>query len=91
MCSVVASSIDRVTRAGGEFRGAGWHTEDLQYLASQPKASPVVRAVMDIAPQTVVEKSGADPQRFSGGRVLYTFHLRWANGRWTIAKLERTM
>jgi hypothetical protein len=89
LCSVVSGQVEQVVDGNGSFRGEGWRVADTQYLAGQPMRHPVVRAVIDIAPQVVIESEGAKPQRFDGGRALYTFHLRWTDGRWLVQSVER--
>lgn len=88
-CEAIADSIDTVSAAGGWLRGDGWRTEEIQYLARQPRKRPTLRVVIDIAPQRVTESRGAEVQRFEGGRVLYTFGLRHQSESWLVEKLER--
>jgi Family of unknown function (DUF6318) len=89
VCRIVSERVDQVARADGALRGSGWHLQELQYLADQPPKAPVLRAVIRIAPQIVIERRGAKPDRFDGGRVLYTFHLRVDGGSWVVSELVR--
>lgn len=89
VCEVVIGRVELVAEGGGFMRGSGWRVQEAQYLAGQPRGAPVVRTVIDIAPQIVVERDGQEPERFEGGRVLYTFHLGWATGSWIVDHLER--
>lgn len=85
-CEEAASVIARIKRDGGEMSGEGWNLTRVELLPVGRSNRPQVRAYITFAPSVVVERAGAKPRRFAGGKkTIYTFELGVRRGQWATA------
>jgi hypothetical protein len=73
-CTAIADLIDEVHENGGSIRGDGWETKRLSIVPSAGDEF-VVDALVTVHPQVIVQRAGAQPKRFDGGRRLKTFFI----------------
>jgi hypothetical protein len=88
-CQAVIKSIAAVYAAGGHYEGDGWRIDTAKYQPLQPRRRPVLAVGVTIARQEVVERRGAEPQRFEGGKRSVTFRLIRVDGAWVLRELEQ--
>ena len=88
-CTAVIEAISKVYSAGGHYEGAGWAVEAIKYQPLQPRLEPVLVVGVDIAPQTVLEREGRQPERFEGGNRSMTFRLARVGSQWVVKQLDQ--
>jgi hypothetical protein len=87
-CLAIADFIDQVRERGGAIRGDGWDVRSVRVI-DESEPGYVIDALVNVRPQTVVERRGAEPRRFNGGRRLKTFWVGRADDRWKITRLDQ--
>ena len=88
-CQGVISKIDDVYSADGYFKGDGWSIATMKYQPLQPPKRPVLTVGVNIASQTVVERAGAEPTGFDGGKRSMTFRLAFSDRDWRVMQLDQ--
>jgi hypothetical protein len=79
-----------VYAAGGHIDSDGWSIRSIHPLPAQSSSDLVIEVGIRMSPQTVVQRTGASEQRFEGGRLPTTFHLKFSAGTWRVTQLERS-
>lgn len=84
-CRSLSNVIRKVRDGGGRLNGKGWTVRRTEVLPIAQPLRPQVRAFITFEPQTVIEKHGAAPLHFDGGRTVYTFNLVPSAETWAVA------
>lgn len=91
VCFIFIDRIDQLRADKGRLEGDGWNVRELSLVPGQPAKAPVLRALVDIAPQVAVIRQGGKKHRFDGARAHYTFNLERHAGAWRVAAMERAV
>ena len=89
-CDAIADAIQRVSREGGTIAGRGWTVLRLRPSHGPPGNHWVVRADVQVHPQTVVPRRDGKPQKFAGGRRLKIMYVASKRGSWVMERLDQS-
>jgi hypothetical protein len=89
-CNSVMERIRSVYDAGGQITSRGWTIGSMHLVPLQPARRPVVEVGVNLSPQVVVQRAGADAERFDGGKLPSTFHLSLKAKGWVVTDWDRS-
>jgi hypothetical protein len=89
-CDAIADAIQDVSRRGGRIAGRGWTVLRLRPSPGSRSSHWVVRADVQVHPQTVVPTRDGTPQRFAGGKRLKVMYLAPNHGSWVMERLDQS-
>jgi hypothetical protein len=88
-CEAIAANIDKTYGVGGSINSRGWLVQSVSLTPHQAGRRPILDLGVLMRPEQVVERSGAEPQSFEGGKQPMTIYLARVNGAWLVTRLDR--
>jgi len=88
-CEAIAANIDKTYRVGGSIKSRGWLVQSVSLTPHQASRRPILDLGVLMRPEQVVERSGAEPQTFEGGKQPMTMYLGRVKGTWQVTRLDR--
>jgi hypothetical protein len=88
-CAAIAGNIDATYAAGGEISSRGWSLRSVTVVPGQPAQAPILDLGVRLTRERVVERAGAEPRTFEGGKQPMTIHLVRQDNEWRVSRLDR--
>jgi hypothetical protein len=88
-CNNMLGAIASIYAQGGRVDGGAWAATILDVLRHPDHKAWTVDTKISYGPQTVVRKTGAKPEHYSGGGRVVTFILTYSSGTWKVAEWTR--
>lgn len=88
-CAAIVENIDATYAAGGRIESRGWLVQSVSVVPGQPKTSPILDVGVLMSRERVLERSGAEPESFEGGKQPMTMYLLHTAGQWRVSRLDR--
>jgi len=86
-CQNFAETTEDIYARGGSLTSNGWKVRSISEPIKSDRSTLIAVDVLQ-TPQEVRRSESAKPEKFEGGRIDLAFTLAWANGAWTVKKLE---
>jgi hypothetical protein len=88
-CATIAGNIDATYAAGGKISSRGWSLRSVTVVPGQPSQAPILDLGVMLTRERVVERAGAEPRTFEGGKQPMTIHLVRQDNEWRVSRLDR--
>jgi hypothetical protein len=88
-CVAISENIEKTYGAGGSISSKGWLLQSASLTPRQPRDRPILDLGVLMTPERVVERAGADPKTFGGGKQPMTMYLVRKSGEWRVTRLDR--
>lgn len=88
-CVAISNNIAGIYSAGGSIRTGGWKLRLIAPVPSQPVGKPILDLGVLLSPEFVVAKTGADEERFDGGKQPMTMYLTRNASTWQVVRLDK--
>ena len=90
-CQRMLGAIDSIYRGQGAVVGGAWAPTPIGDARFPDRQGWTIDARIRYGPQTVTERSGAAPKRYTGGSRIVSFILRaTTNGGWSVSEWTRS-
>lgn len=87
-CTDFASQLDTIYADGGHVDTAGWSIDKIVPESGLPQGQTGISVKLKVAPQTVVKKKGAAPEKLKGGDLRIRLLLMRPENVWRVASLD---
>lgn len=86
-CRGIASSMEKIRRNHGFYRGGDWVVTSVSPIPLQTRARPILHTAITVTPG-VWKRSPTDRERtIKAGKMYVDVHLSWAKSHWLVTEI----
>jgi hypothetical protein len=88
-CEAIAHNIEKIYGAGGHIESEGWRLTVVSVVPGQAGMKPILDLGVVQSPESVVERAGARPTHFPGGKKPMTMYLVRVGNQWRASRIDQ--
>jgi len=87
-CRRLSARLEQVYDRGGSIESSGWRVTGASVVSDQPLDRKYIDLAIVQSPQILVEKAGASPQKFPGGKQAMTMLIARRGEGWVVTQMS---
>ena len=87
-CRRLSTRLEQIYGAGGSIASEGWRVTAVDVVPDQPLRRKYVDLAIVQSPQILIEKAGAAPKRFPGGKQTLTMLVARRGSSWVVTRMS---
>lgn len=87
-CRRLSARLEEVYGGGGSIESSGWRVTGASVVPDQPLERKYIDLAIVQAPQTLVGRAGAPPQKFPGGKQALTMLIARRGDGWVVTQMS---